>query len=53
MWTTSAVQRLKELGFTERQIEELSDKTMIGVGIITDVLLEAVKQGLVVKNDNR
>ena len=52
MWTKSAEERLKKLGFTEKQIEQLSDKTMVGVGIITSVLLEAINQGLVVKNGN-
>lgn len=49
MWTKSAEERLEELGFTEKQIEQLSEKTMVGVGIITSVLLEAIKQGLVDK----
>lgn len=49
MWTKSAEERIEELGFTEKQIEQLSEKTMVGVGIITSVLLEAIKQGLVDK----
>ncbi len=49
MWTKSEEQRLNELGLTKKQIEQLSDKTMVGVGIITSVLLEAIEQGLVVK----
>lgn len=48
-WTKSAEERLEELVFTEKQIEQLSEKTMVGVGIITSVLLEAIKQGLVDK----
>jgi hypothetical protein len=51
MWTKSAEERLEELGLTEKQIEQLSDKTMVGVGIITSVLLEAIKQGLVDKKE--
>lgn len=49
MWTKSAEERLKEIGLTEKQIEQLSDKTMVGVGIITNVLLEAIKLNLIVK----
>jgi hypothetical protein len=49
MWTKSEEERIKELGVTKRQIEQLSDKTMVGVGIITSVLLEAINQGLVIK----
>ena len=47
MWSESVEQRLEELGFTKKQIDQLSDKTGVGVNIITSVLLEAVKQGLV------
>lgn len=50
MFTKSAEEIIKELGFTEKQIEQLSDKTMVGVNIIANVLLEAIKQGLVIKN---
>lgn len=46
MWGTSEEKRLEELKMTKEQIDKLSDKTMVGVGIITNVLLEAVNQGL-------
>jgi len=49
MWTQTAENRLKELGFTKAQIEQLSDKTSVGFNIITEVLLEAIKQGLLIK----
>ena len=47
MWGTSEEKRLEELKMTKKQIEELSDKTMVGVGIITQVLLEAKRMELV------
>jgi hypothetical protein len=50
MWTKTAEERLNEIGLTQQQIEQLSDKTMVGVGIITSVLLEAIKLGLIKTN---
>jgi len=47
MWGKTEEKRLEELKMTKKQIEELSDKTMVGVGIITQVLLEARKIKLV------
>ena len=47
MWSELAEQRLEELGFTKKQIEQLSDKTNVGVNMLLNVLLEAIKQGLV------
>ena len=47
MWGKTEEKRLEELKMTKKQIEELSDKTIVGVGIITQVLLEAKRMGLV------
>ena len=54
MWTKTAEDRLEEINLTEgqitkEQIEKISDETMVGVGIITNVLLEAIKQQVIVK----
>ncbi len=51
-WSKDSEENLKELGFSEQQIEQLSDKTKVGIGMVTEVLLEAIKQGLVVKNNS-
>ena len=47
MWGKTEEKRLEELKMTKKQIEELSDKIMVGVGIITQVLLEAKRMELV------
>jgi len=47
MWTDAAEQKTKELGLTKSQIDELSGNTNVGVNIITSVLTEAVKLGLI------
>ena len=47
MWTKTAEDRLKELGMTKAQIEELSDNTNLGVNIITNVLFEAKNSELI------
>lgn len=51
MWTKTAENNLKEIGLTEKQIDVISDKSMVGVGIITNVLLEAIKLGIIVINN--
>lgn len=53
MWTKESEAIIKELGFTEKQIELLSDKSHVGISIVTSVLLEAVKQGLVITNNKQ
>lgn len=47
MWSKTEEKRLEELKMTKKQIEKLSDKTMVGVGIITQVLLEAKRMEIV------
>ncbi len=43
MWGKTEKKRIKELGLTKEQIDKLSDNINVGVGIITEVLLEAKK----------
>ena len=51
MWTKTAKERLNEIGSTKEQIDKLSDKTNLGVDYVTQVLLEAIKQGIITKNN--
>lgn len=46
MWGKSDEERLKQIGLTKEQIDKISDKTNIGVGLITEILLETKKMDL-------
>ena len=43
MWGKSDFKRLDKLNFTKQQIDEISDKTNVGVTIITEILLTLEK----------
>ena len=47
MWTKTASDRLEELGMTKKQIDEISDNSLVGVNIVTEVLLNAKRLGII------
>jgi hypothetical protein len=47
MWTKTASDRLKELEMTKEQIDKISDASLVGVNIITEVLLNAKRLGII------
>lgn len=55
MWTKTSSDRLEELGMTKKQIDEISNNSLVGVNIVTEVLLNAKRLGIItsLKNENK